>query len=390
MRKITFLGYCLLSLFTFVAAGCSQTADESTASTSDDGQIYLQLTVQNQLQTRAALENSNNEQQVTAVHLYIFDGESDNATCVVSEDVEWKQATGKVAPSQQYKIKSTDKLTEGQDYLLLAVGMDEDSKAAYGLPEAITVGTKLGEANAKLASGKTYKDIATAPVFAGTGMITPGITTGYVNIELKRRVAGILCYLDHIPVNIRKPDGTSTAMVKYLQLVLGQRQNTSISLKKKDGDDYGAEQSTEEDSKVLAEWLLGPGDSWGDDGVINISTNGNYYEFIISPEEGGSTGAMGVEKSTTVFQGFYALPMRQLTSTVTLAIRVLDNDRNVLNTWELNNGISTDYSLKANYIYSIGVKNDKEDAPLDLLSDEVILVPDYEVVYEVSDTEKNE
>lgn len=383
MWKITYFGYCLLSLCTFIMAGCSQTADESAAPASGDGQICLQLTVQSELQTRAALENSNNEQQVTDVHLYIFDGASDDATCVASEDVAWTQPTGKVAPSQQYKIKSTDKLTQGQDYLLLAVGMDKDSKAAYGLPAAITVGTKLGAANAKLASGKTYKDIATAPVFAGTGMITPGITTGYVNIELKRRVAGILCYLDHIPVNIRKPDGTSSAMVKYVQLVLSQRQNTSISLKKKDVDDYGSEQSTDEDSKVLAEWFLDLDAPWGDDGLIDVSADGNYYEFMtFSPGSG-----LGGELSTTLFQGFYALPMRQLANAVTLAIWVLDVDKNVLNTWELNNGVSTDYSLEANSIYSIGVKNDKEDAPLDLLSDEVILIPDYEVVYEVSDTE---
>ena len=386
MWKITYFGYCLLSLCTFIMAGCSQTADESAAPASSDGQICLQLTVQSELQTRAALENSNNEQQVTDVHLYIFDGASDDATCVASENVGWTQATGKVAPSQQYKIKSTDKLTQGQDYLLLAVGMDKDSKAAYGLPEAITVGTKLGEANAKLASGKTYKDIATAPVFAGTGMITPGITTGYVNIELKRRVAGILCYLDHIPVNIRKPDGTSSAMVKYVQLVLSQRQNTSISLKKKDVDDYGSEQSTDEDSKVLAEWFLDPDASWGEDVSIGVSADGNYYEFTTF--SAGGSGIIGSESSTTLFQGFYALPMRQLANAVTLTIRVLDVDKNVLNTWELNNGISTDYSLEANYIYSIGVKNDKEDAPLDLLSDEIILVPDYEVIYELSDTKK--
>lgn len=378
MWKITYFGYCLLSLCTFIMAGCSQTADESAAPASGDEQICLQLTVQSELQTRAALENSNNEQQVTDVHLYIFDGASDDATCVASENVGWTQATGKVAPSQQYKIKSTDKLTQGQDYLLLAVGMDKDSKAAYGLPEAITVGTKLGEANAKLASGKTYKDIATAPAFAGTGMITPGITTGYVNIELKRRVAGILCYLDHIPVNIRKPDGTSSAMVKYVQLVLSQRQNTSISLKKKDVDDYGSEQSTDEDSKVLAEWNI---DDMFDNSTAFIE--GNYYSFLY-PGSGIS------DITTTLFQGLYVFPIQPLTNMTTLTIRVLDVDKNVLNTWELNNGVSTDYSLKANYIYSIGVKNDKEDAPLDLLSDEVILVPDYEVVYEVSDTEKNE
>lgn len=378
MWKITYFGYCLLSLCTFIMAGCSQTADESAAPASGDGQICLQLTVQSELQTRAALENSNNEQQVTDVHLYIFDGASDDATCVASENVGWTQATGKVAPSQQYKIKSTDELTQGQDYLLLAVGMDKDSKAAYGLPEAITVGTKLGEANAKLASGKTYKDIATAPVFAGTGMITPGITTGYVNIELKRRVAGILCYLDHIPVNIRKPDGTSSAMVKYVQLVLSQHQNTSISLKKKDVDDYGSEQSTDEDSKVLAEWNI---DDMFDNSTAFIE--GNYYSFLY-PGSGIS------DITTTLFQGLYVFPIQPLTNMTTLTIRVLDVDKNVLNTWELNNGVSTDYSLKANYIYSIGVKNDKEDAPLDLLSDEVILVPDYEVVYEVSDTEKNE
>lgn len=378
MWKITYFGYCLLSLCTFIMAGCSQTADESAAPASGDEQICLQLTVQSELQTRAALENSNNEQQVTDVHLYIFDGASDDATCVASENVGWTQATGKVAPSQQYKIKSTDKLTQGQDYLLLAVGMDKDSKAAYGLPEAITVGTKLGEANAKLASGKTYKDIATAPVFAGTGMITPGITTGYVNIELKRRVAGILCYLDHIPVNIRKPDGTSSAMVKYVQLVLSQHQNTSISLKKKDVDDYGSEQSTDEDSKVLAEWNI---DDMFDNSTAFIE--GNYYSFLY-PGSGIS------DITTTLFQGLYVFPIQPLTNMTTLTIRVLDVDKNVLNTWELNNGVSTDYSLKANYIYSIGVKNDKEDAPLDLLSDEVILVPDYEVVYEVSDTEKNE
>lgn len=370
MGNLKHIGYnYLLPLFTFMAVGCSNSKEEGVIPPSDTEKVSIQLSIQNELHTRGALETPDNYQQVTDVRLYIFNGTTDDAQCIASEDVVWAQPIGNAA-SQVYVVKST--LHKGQEYLFLAVGTDKDTNSTYGLPDAITAseteGTPLGQAKAKLANGKSYTDIATAPLFAGSASITPDQDgSGSAAIQLNRRVAGVLCYLKNIPVNFKQPDGTGSTQVKYIQLVLNQNQNTSICLKKKLADDFGSDPSTDPESAVLVEFEINIDGTYEFDYAIDNDIN----SYILYNSDGNPV--------YDVFQGRFMLPIHQLDNTATLTIQALDRDKNLLHTWTLNNGVTSIYPLEANNLYSIGTK----DAPIDLRIDEIILIPDYEVIYEI-------
>lgn len=368
MCKMKHYGYiALLSLGIFMITGCSQSTEGEVAPPSGNRQISLQLSVQNDLQTRATLENSKDVQNVTSVQLYIFDGEDADSKCILSQAVDWtNMPTGETPAQKTYIIEAKD--LPRQTCLFMAVGMDNEAQTAYGLPASITVGTTLNEAKAKLADGQSYTALAKAPVFSGTATATPGVTEA-VSITMNRRVAGVLCYLDHIPVSILKEDG-SYVRLKQMQLVLSQNQNTSVSLKKQDTNDYGSDQSPEASSRILANFAI-------EDLEAIPSSKGNYYEF-----KDGVSGNVQLW-TTRVLQGIFVLPIQEATGQATLSLQAFeDGNSSPIRTWQLTNNTSPTYPLEANSLYRIG--NDIEDIPLDLLEDEIILIPDYEVMHKVT------
>ena len=366
MWKMKHYGYiALLSLSTFMTTGCSQSTEGEVIPPSGNRQIRLQLAVQNDLQARTALENSKNVQNVTSVQLYIFDGEEPDSKCILSQPVDWTDMpTGEISAQKIYTIEAEN--LPSQPCLLMAVGMDKEAQTAYGLPATITLGTTLNEAKAKLADGQSYTAIAQAPVFSGTATATPGVTEA-VSITMNRRIAGVLCYLDHIPVSILKEDGNYTRL-KQMQLVLSQNQNTSVSLKKQDTNDYGSDQSTEASSRVLVNFAI-------DDIDAIPSIEGNYYKF-----PNGTSGNVQLW-TTRVLQGVFVLPLEEVTGQATLSLQAFEEGNpSPIRTWQLTNNTSPTYPLEANSLYRIG--NDIEDIPLDLLEDEIILIPDYEMIHE--------
>lgn len=363
-----------------LAAGCSQGADgEATASPSDEGggRIYLNLGVQDELQTRASLQCSDKIQNVTYVQLYIFDGKEGDAMCIGTENVNWTQPTGHAA-EQKYMLQT--KLERGHEYLLLAVGLDDESKVAYGLPEAIKKGeTTLDAAKASLAAGKSHADIAKAPVFSGWVSVTPNGEAQSTTITLSRRVAGILCYLRNIPAY---NGGTSV-----VQLELNREQNKEVSL-------YGnpaTGTAESENSRILYSQTM------------NFEYNKEYFVFdtddpVNREKLSLDSGVKIVDNS--VFKGMFILPLDEyISSEATFSIAVYGGPLDAakregeLYRWNLiNENRERTFALEANCLYSIGVKetadnSDGNDRPLDLTGDnnDIILLPDYEVVYRISD-----
>lgn len=357
MGYITFLSLC-----TLMTAGCSQDTVEGNEPSTGNKEIRLLLSVQNEVESRSVLENSEEIQQVDAAQLYIFDGTTEQAKCVDSKDIGWTQPTGGAA-SQTYTIQAD---WGSEEYLLLAVGTDQDARTVYGLPDGIAKGTTLGEAKAKLASGQNYTAIAKAPVFAGSVTAKAGETK---QITLNRRVAGILLNIKNIPISFKLADDSSSEPVEYIQLVLSKNQNSSIPLQAAQNV-FGSDPV--ENSNVLSSF-----DLRNDYGAM--PGDGNYYVFEYFKE-----GAETTTITHSLFQGMFMLPTDRLEGTSTLSIQALDGSKKLLYTWELtNNANRKDYPIEANCLYQIGSKTATEDQPLDLVRNEIILVPEYEVIFDI-------
>lgn len=370
----------LLTLVCFVSACTTDTGNSGTGASTPAGTLYVTFTVDNNIATRASLESSDNIQQVSTVFLYIFRGTGQAAECVACEDVGWTRPTGPSAV-QYYKVKT--QLVPGEDYTLLGVGVDDDALTTYGFPNAVPVGCTLADAKAKLADGMDYDAMASAPIFAGTATATSG-EKGFdiqVQVTMIRRVAGILCYLKNIPYRMLY-DGNDV-QVDRIRLVLHQNQNTSMLLPKPiSGTDTGANPSTDDNSRILAEFAMK--DTYGN--YYKQSTEGNYYEIpAVSTDDFTTIG-------NSLFRGLFMLPVTNESANATLTLQALDNVGNVLNTWTLRDGATGSvFSILPNHLYSIGIKTsaanmNNEDSPLDLQYNSVIvLVPDFEARYELTD-----
>lgn len=219
----------LLFLACLATAGCGQ-EDMPTPDTPDDSrpQVVLTFSASPGLTTRTQLPGPEYLQHVQTMHLYIFNGTGDDASCVAYEKVDWEDvkapAGGANTVSKNHKVQYKD-FAVGQPYTFIAVGLDDCSGATYGLPSAVTVGTTLKEAKAVLASGKTRNDIAVSELFGGSLVLTPmaaGQITG--TIKLDRRVAGVFGYFKNIPTKV------GSTPVKSLRIELYKPQNKSIWL----------------------------------------------------------------------------------------------------------------------------------------------------------------
>ena len=131
-------------------------------------------------------------------------------------------------------INYPENLTQG-NYTVLCIGLDDNdeqevggSGKTYNLPEAIRNKT-LSEAKATLAGGKTKDDIAKSELFAGWNQFhfAPD-SLNIVDVEMKRRVAGVLCYLTDVPYQLTQDN--KTYRITSVELWLYTKQNTGIKL----------------------------------------------------------------------------------------------------------------------------------------------------------------
>lgn len=180
--------------------------------------------------TRTTLPGSGNVQHVTAIQLYIFNGATPTAVCVASENVGWSAHFGNIPPtvtsSMNYHVKY-EGLVNGNSYTFLAVGMDDMSPITYGYPGAIVVGTtQLGNAIATLAGTEsaTWTNMRQAELFAGATTLTASSYGTQGNVNLWRRVAGVMGWFTNVPTSI---SGTT---VSSIRISLYTSQNKSVPL----------------------------------------------------------------------------------------------------------------------------------------------------------------
>lgn len=265
--------------------------------------IVIRLSAGDLEQTRTELTSQANLQHVEKVYALLYRGhykegqtvEDTTELIACDELTDWNpEDEGNGGPhGKEYELPKTEDLPQG-NYTVLCIGLDDNDEVSnevggsgetYNLPEAIRNKT-LSEAKATLAEGKEKEDIAHSELFAGWNQFhfAPD-SLNIVDVEMKRRVAGVICYLTDIPYTIT--EGSDVYRITRVQLRLFTDQNSSIKLCRDevitnaDGkasypDDFG--ESPLSDSQIIDEYIL-------EDKGYNHTTDYTLYQFNLSTNE---------------------------------------------------------------------------------------------------------
>ena len=262
--------------------------------------IVIRLSAGDLEQTRTELTSQANLHHVQSVYAILYKENADKSDYdyVTCDDLNWSPKDSSSYGEAQAQAKVLDLPNdinlEAGNYTVLCIGLDDNdeqevggSGKTYNLPKAIsTIGSKLSDAKATLAQGKGKEDIAKSELFAGWNQFhfAPD-SLNIVDVEMKRRVAGVLCYLTDIPYTIT--EGSDVYRITKVQLRLFTNQNSSIKLCRDevitnaDGkasypDDFG--ELPLSDSQIIDEYIL-------EDKGYNHTTDYTLYQFNLSTNE---------------------------------------------------------------------------------------------------------
>ena len=369
------------------ATACEDTLIAPAPGIAGDGPT-LTLTLDNNEEkagTRSELTSSAPTNHVTTVRILVFQQMTDGAEPVYvgqePQDIDWLNYD----TDEQLELGERSRITyqlnypfeKGATYTLLGVAMDENFDDDYTLD---VENKTLSDAMAILKGSGTKEDIAEHEFFTGTTTFThEGRDTHIDDLLMKRRVAGILLYVTDVPQTMTSSSGDCRTTAIRLRLGEKDQQNKSVTLYRNLEDENWTEPDTPaqqplEDSNVLT--------------TIDISSwtytphKECYMETIGGVEQ--------IKKSTPT--GLYILPLTTDGSTPTLQVDIVgkadsdadgtpddDATEEVLKTLTVQNmseeGQPTAFSLRSNYIYSIGKYNPDQgiDQPISLLGEAIYL-----------------
>ena len=307
---------------------------------------------------------------------------------------------GKVQ-GREFVLPETNDMTNGT-YRVLCIGFDEISKTVYGLrstgdklSDIFTDGETLADAYATISA--TDKTRFQGELFAGWQEFEfERDNLNNVEVEMKRRVAGVLCYVTDIPREI-----AGKGQVKGIRLVLNTQANDKVHLcrKEKPNEDFGTYTDTPASKTVL---------DWFDlsDFIDNdpTSTGGSETFNDVSFGQSFSDGTT-LDKGRLVLSA-YLLPVEAPASGYTLSVELLGGDdgitegdlvdlntTKVLTTFNATRNLAEEegltdeekeelgrqescYNILPNYIYHIGNRNGSDiDEPMSLLGQKITVVP---------------
>ena len=294
---------------------------------------------------RSSLVSDDPMHHVTSARILVFDGTDGAAPCVADETIARWAALPTRGDTAVYTLQSyipprADSEAE-QPYTVVAVGLDDVSASAYRLATPATL------AEAQMVLQGTQADMAHAEFFTGqTEALLGARLHSEAVVELRRRVAGVLAYFNHIPKEVTRID---------VVLPDGATQHTTMPLEASNAYATGSLAG----SQVLLRF-----EGWTDDDLKAESVtldDGTTYT-----KEPGS-----------LLLGAHVLPLEapapaegaaQQATTLQIVMYRADGAeygrKNVL----LPDG-TRQYALRANAYYSIGRKNKDIDKPEDLDGD---------------------
>lgn len=360
--------YIVFCLFILMFCRCADDASFENEHPPKEG-ILVKLTNGSLASTKTALSSSANLHHVEKVYAFLYQGDTTDMTkakYVEYEDLNWNPKDSSdykvdAVQAKEFLLKNSLNLPSG-GYTLLCVGLDDRSGETYDLPTAL-IGKSLSEAKAVLAAEKKQDGIAHSEFFAGWETfeyVRGGLSE--VEIEMRRRVAGVLCYLKDIPYTLTD---NGTYRVTQVRLRLFTNQNSSVSLlrpKEKDALDFGTDRLS--DGNILARFDLTGYGRQGDKNLYEIDVKGEPSRL-----------------ANTILMGAYLLPVRNEKTAVdsTLVVDVLGKITNSVNDdpaegaeevvlksfpavqEEATGDERLQYSIRPNVIYHIGQKSSDDN-----------------------------
>ena len=368
MKQISLL---ILIFLTCLFAGCSDDSIDISQEPVPEKGIVVELTT-GQLETKTDLYSQASLHHVKSVYAILYYcGESTTTTIdpkttkVVSsqllkkENTTWNPSADSnygpgISQTETFKLQLPEEqifFVPGK-YMILCVGLDDASGETYGLtydeankkPAFAQKGATLAEAQAVFAkepkdkpsayendlagSGEkqdkdviTYgqPDIAHSELFAGWQAFdfTPD-RLNVVQVELRRRVAGVLCYFSDIPYKLNIEN--TPYRVTNVRLSLHTTQNGQISLMRKlsdDGkpvqDDFGQPVEGKEISRTLCEFNLMDFKAQ----AAAPNTGDPLYQIPTAHLKGRK------QLPNTILMGTYVLPIQNEMGKATLTVDLL-------------------------------------------------------------------
>lgn len=296
---------------------------------------------------------------------------------------------GKVQ-GREFVLPETNDMTNGT-YRVLCIGLDDKSGAVYDLKKKdgnLNLGSTLAEAKAKMTiETKAYEEqTGTYQMYGydGTGELFAGWTEfefepdniNIAEVELKRRVAGILCYVTDIPAKIENTE------VKGIRLCLNTKANGEIGLCRLDKpwEDFGAGGGGDASSYGGTTLAYRDLSDWKADGEILTNDEGKNLTMgvYLIPIDVVNDSELGSNFNTLSVQLFGGenYQFNKETGKVTGGEPI--KTFNVLNEQgHTDRGETADrYNILPNYIYHIGDKDDDIDEPMSLLGQKITVVPE--------------
>lgn len=403
-----FLAYMIVALAALWTVGCSD--DSLSPADQPERGIVIRLST-GDLETRTDLTSQANLQHVREVYALLYDDTGDlvGSPELLMDVDDPSQAWDPTDPTDPTEGGSyndingeefvlpqtkTDGLTAGS-YTILCVGLDDNSGATYGLTAETMKWSTLAEAKATLAAEKTADDIAHSELFAGWAEFEfKPDSINVVEVMLKRRVAGVLCYVTDIPTTINTVGKDKSVKKLRLALYTGDQPNNSIALPRlevtQDADgqtdiprDFGTYDAEGSD-------LSGSVD---EDGYLTLAEVDLKEEGFTADEEIFTRPAVPVAegnpvaiKKNALLIGAYVIPTKATDGKVTLKVELLGEGEGegdeVLATFNAKRdgtSGSESYNIYPNYIYHIGDKPESDstegDQPASLLGKELTVKP---------------
>ena len=350
--------------------------------------IVIRLSAGDLEQTRTDLTSQANLHHVQSVYaiLYKENAEKSDYDYVTCDDLNWSPKDSSSYGEAQAQAKVLDLPNdinlEAGNYTVLCVGLDDKSGETYNLPDAIK-NKKLSEAKATLAQGKGKEDIAKSELFAGWNEFSfvPD-SLNVVEVEMKRRVAGVLCYLTDVPYELTiSGENAGTYRVTKVQVCLYKDQNSEISLLRKEiegkgyPDDFGSKELA--NSNVLMEFPL-EGYSKQDDknlykitstksGMAPNSLLGGVYMLPIDKD--GQKNTIEVKLLGKKINSSGENPAERAEEIEIANFPAINDDID----FEATEGSTKNYPIRPNLIYHIGDKpsDEEEGTPESLAGTEV-------------------
>ena len=292
---------------------------------------------------RSSLVSDDPMHHVTSARILVFDGTGGEAPCVADETIESWDALATRGDTAIYTLKTyipprTDS-EEELPYTVMAVGLDDVSARAYQFDHPATL------AEAQLVLKGTQAEMAHAEFFTGQAEAPLGARLhNEAVVEMRRRVAGVMAYFNHIPKEVTRIDvvlhdqlnqHTTMPLAATNTYATGVLDNSRVLL--------SFEGWTDDDLKAESVTL--------DDGTTYTKEPGSLLlgAYVLPVEAPDAAAGGGADGQTTL-----QIVMYEADGSEFGRKNVLLPDR------------TRQYPLLSNVYYSIGRKNKDIDKPEDL------------------------